>query len=180
MAVFSGLVRRVAAEAERQVRGGIGLLVRLSLEHERVAELERVLPAYGERIRRLEETVRGQDAGLRALRAELDSLIAQLNDRMLPRVDERMDDIERDLAILATGLIRTGKESAESTGRLDMAERRLAELRGKLAQMEQRAGLWRELQASVAQLGDDVDALRGRLAPHAPAGRVPGAPAPAQ
>jgi hypothetical protein len=169
MAVFSGLVRRATAETERRLREGPGLLRRLGRDLERSARLEWLLPAHDARLRRLEEVLAVQDAGLVALRAELDSLVTQLNDRLLPRIDERMDDTERDLASVATGLISTGKDAAGSRGRLETLEGRVSDLRGKLSQMEQRAGLWRDLQATMARLGDDIDALRSRAAPRAPA-----------
>ncbi|GAA2611014.1 hypothetical protein SMC26_24940 [Actinomadura fulvescens] len=163
MTVFSGLVRRVAAEAEHRVRGGASLLVRLGQDtRERVAELAR-LQAYGERIQALEETVQGQGAELRGLRIELDSLVTQLNDRVLPRIDERIDDAERDLTVVATTLVRTGKDTAGNSSRLEHIDQRLADLRGRLTRMEQRSGLWRELQGNMARLGDDVDALRTRI-----------------
>ncbi|QKG20490.1 hypothetical protein ACTIVE_2128 [Actinomadura verrucosospora] len=169
--MIPGLVRRAATEAEHRLRAGAGLLVRLGRDLERSAELERFLPSCGERVRRLEDTVRAQDAALRTreeevrgLRAEMDSLVAQLNDRLLPRIDERMDDTERDLAAVATSLIRTGRDTAGHRTRLEAAERRIGDLRTKLAQLEQRAGLWRDLQASMARLGEDVDALRARAA----------------
>ncbi|KAB2344348.1 hypothetical protein [Actinomadura rudentiformis] len=163
MTVFSGLVRRVAAEAERQLREGASLIARISQDtRERAAELGR-LQAYSERIRLLEETVKGQDAELRGLRNELDSLVVQLNDRLLPRLDERMDDTERDLTVVATTLVRTGKDTAGNSARLEHVERRVADLRGQLARMEQRSGLWRELQGNMARLGDDVDAIRTRI-----------------
>ncbi|MEU6751982.1 hypothetical protein ABZ914_37690 [Spirillospora sp. NPDC046719] len=171
MTVIPGLVRRAATEAEHRLRAGAGLLVRLGRDLERSAELERFLPAHGERVRRLEDTVREQDAALRTreeevrgLRAELDSLVAQLNDRLLPRIDERMDDTERDLAAVATSLIRTGRDTAGHGTRIEAAERRIGDLRAKLSQLEQRAGLWRDLQATMARLGEDVDALRARTA----------------
>lgn len=163
MTVISGLVRRAAAEAERHLRGGLDHLARLGRDLERTAGLRSLPPAHEERIRRLEEALAGQDAGLAAVRAELDSLVVQLNDRLLPRIDERMDDNERDLAGLATGLIRTGKDTAANRGHLETLDRRFTDLRGKLAQMEQRAGLWRDLQATMARLGDDIDALRSRV-----------------
>lgn len=156
MTIVPGLVRRAAVEAERHVRGGVGLLTRLARELDRPARI-------GARLVWLETAVRAQDAELRALRRELGSLVAQLNERLVPRVDERIDDAERDLTVLATGLIRTGRDTAAHGTRLDSAERRLADLRIKLAQLEQRTGLWRDLQATVARLGDDVDALRTRI-----------------
>lgn len=162
MTVFSVLVRRVAVEAERQLRGGIATLAKLVDDRERSAERER-LKAYGERLALMEETLKGQDAGMRELRVELDSLVTQLNERLLPRLDERMDDTERDLTVVATTLVRTGKDTAGNSTRLETVEQRLSDLRGKLSQMEQRAGLWRELQGNMARLGDDIDALRGRL-----------------
>ncbi|MFI0445777.1 hypothetical protein [Actinomadura sp. 6N118] len=167
MTVFSGLVRRVAAEAERQLREGAslsaGLLARLGQDtRERTAELAR-LRAYGERIRLLEETLTRQDAELRGLRTELDSLVVQLNDRLLPRIDERMDDAERDLTVVATTLVRAGRDTAGHSTRLEHVEQRVADLRSRLARMEQRNGLWRELQGNMARLGDDVDALRTRV-----------------
>lgn len=178
MTMIPGLVRRAAAEAERQLRGGTGLLVRLGRDLERTVEQGRLLPVYGERIRTLEETVRARDAELGALRGEIGSLVAQLNDRLLPRIDERMDDTERDLATVATSLIRTGRDAAAGRTRLDAAERRLGDLRSRVAQMEQRAGLWRDLQASMARLGDDIDELRGRVTPrHASAPGRPHVPA---
>ncbi|MBW8485623.1 hypothetical protein [Actinomadura parmotrematis] len=163
MVPFAALVRRIVAEAERQVRGGVDLLVGLGGDRERVAELERLLGAYGERVRRLEEALHGQDAGLRRVRQNVEALVRELNERLLPRLDERMDDAERDVAALAAGVIRNGKDAAETAGRLDEAERRIGSLRTQLAQIEQRAGLWRDLQANLARLGEDVDALRAGL-----------------
>ncbi|MFI6516790.1 hypothetical protein ACIBF1_14610 [Spirillospora sp. NPDC050679] len=169
MAVFPRLVRHVIGEAERQLRGGLssglGRLAEMLADPGRPAEFDRLLAlvdAQGERVRRLEEALAAQDAGLRALRGELDSLIVQLNDRLLPRIDERMDDLERDLTAFATGLVRTGRETAASRGQLEIFERRLTDLRQRQARTEERAGLWRDLQASVARLGDDIDALRAR------------------
>lgn len=75
-----------------------------------------------------------------------------------------MDDTERDLAAVATSLIRTGRETAGHDARLESAERRIGELRTKLAQLEQRTGLWRDLQSTVARFGDDLDAMRARMA----------------
>ncbi|GAA0214079.1 hypothetical protein GCM10009527_007330 [Actinomadura nitritigenes] len=171
MTVIPGLVRRAATEAEHRLRAGAGLLVRFGRDLERSAELERFLPVHGERVRLLEDTVREQDAALRTrdeevrgLRAELDSLVAQLNDRLLPRIDERMDDTERDLAAVATSLIRTGRDTAGHDARIEAAERRIGDLRTRLSQLEQRTGLWRDLQATVARLGEEVDALRARAA----------------
>ncbi|MEU5878958.1 hypothetical protein [Spirillospora sp. NPDC047279] len=165
MTVFSGLVRRVAAEAERQVRGGaIALLTRLGQDtRERCVSFDR-LKAYDERLSFLEETLKGQDADLRTLRTDLDSLVTQLNDRLLPHIDERMDDTERDLAVVATTLVRTGKDTAGNSGRLEHVERRVSDLRSKLARLEERSGLWRELQGNLARLGDDIDTLRARVA----------------
>ncbi|GAA1552155.1 hypothetical protein GCM10009678_38820 [Actinomadura kijaniata] len=168
MAVLPGLVRRVVSEADRHLRGRLpatpgDLLRGLARELTRPVELERLVAAQGERIARLEERLREQDAGLRAVRAELDSLVGQLNDRLLPRLDERLDDLERDLIAVATGMIRAGKEDDAARVRLDILDRRIGDLRGRMAQTEQRAGLWRELQATLARLGDDVDALRERL-----------------
>ncbi|MFI0483345.1 hypothetical protein [Actinomadura sp. 9N215] len=171
MTVILGLVRRAAAEAERHLREGVGLLARLGRDLERSAELGRILPALTERLKILEDAVRDQDAELRAVRAELrgvrgelDSLVGQLNDRLLPRIDERMDDAERDLAAVATSLIRTGRDTAGNGNRLEAAERRIADLRTKIAQLEQRTGLWRDLQANMARLGDDLDSMRARMA----------------
>ncbi|MFI0372349.1 hypothetical protein ACH35V_31175 [Actinomadura sp. 1N219] len=163
MTVIPGLVRRAAAEAERQLREGMGLLVRLGRDLERSAELGRLLPALTERLKILEDAVRDQDAELRRVRAELDSLVGQLNDRLLPRIDERMDDAERDLAAVATSLIRTGRDTAGNGARLEAAERRIGDLRTKIAQLEQRSGLWRDLQSNMARLGDDLDAMRARM-----------------
>ncbi|MCQ0014091.1 hypothetical protein [Actinomadura madurae] len=112
MTVIPGLVRRAAAEAERHLREGAGLLVRAGRDLERSARLARLLPDYIERVAVLEREVRDQGTEVRAIRIELDSLVGQLNDRLLPRIDERMDDTERDLAAVATSLIRTGRETA--------------------------------------------------------------------
>ncbi|MGI5163332.1 hypothetical protein ACQEU3_03145 [Spirillospora sp. CA-253888] len=187
MAVFPRLVRRVAEEAERQLRGGLGRLAEMLADPGRPAEFDRLLAlvdAQGERVRRLEEALHAQDAGLRALRGELDSLIVQLNDRLLPRIDERMDDLERDLTAFATGLVRTGRETAATRGQLEIFERRLTDLRERQARTEGRAGLWRDLQASVARLGDDIDALRaradGRPAEAAPHETASGGPLPGE
>lgn len=188
MTVIPGLVRRAAAEAERHLREGVGLLARLGRDLERSAELGRLLPALTERLKILEETVRDQDTELRAaraelrgLRTELDSLVAQLNDRLLPRIDERMDDAERDLAAVATSLIRTGRDTAGNGTRLEAAERRIGDLRTKIAQLEQRTGLWRDLQANMARLGDDLDAMRTRMTLRAATEPSPDAtPAPVQ
>lgn len=164
MTVIPGLVRRAAAEAERHLREGVGLLARLGRDLERSVEAGRLLPTCIERMAILEQAVRDQDAELRALRIELDSLVCQLNDRLLPRIDERMDDTERDLAAVATSLVRTGRDTAAHRTRLETAEGRIADLRTKIAQVEQRSGLWRDLQATVARLGDDLDAVRARMA----------------
>jgi chromosome segregation ATPase len=164
MTVIPGLVRRAAAEAERHLRAGAGVLVRAGRDLERSAELVRLLPTLMERVLILEQAARDQDAELRAVRTELDSLVRQLNDRLLPRLDERMDDTERDLAAVATSLIRTGRETSGNRTRLEAAERRVADLRTKLAALEQRTGLWRDLQSTVSRFGDDLDAMRARMA----------------
>ncbi|TDD65366.1 hypothetical protein E1293_40390 [Actinomadura darangshiensis] len=164
MTVIPGLVRRAAAGAERHLREGAGLLVRIGRDLERSAELGRLLPSYLERMAILEQAVSDQDAELRTVRAELDSLVGQLNDRLLPRIDERMDDTERDLAAVATSVIRTGRDTAGHRTRLEAAERRIGDLRTKIAQLEQRTGLWRDLQSTVARFGDDLDAMRARMA----------------
>lgn len=163
MIVIPGLVHRAAAGAEHQLREGLGLIARLGRDLERSAELGRLLPSYGERIRTLEEAVRVRDAEFGAVRAELDSLVAQINDRLLPRIDERMDDTERDLAAVVASLIRTGRDAAGISAALEAAERRIGDLRARITQVEQRTGLWRDLQATMASLGDDVDALRERV-----------------
>ncbi|POM23423.1 hypothetical protein BTM25_45760 [Actinomadura rubteroloni] len=178
MPVISGLVRRVVVEAERQVRGGLDLLTRLAREHGPGADALRTLPALDARLARLEEALGRQDDSLRALRADLDALVTDLNRRLLPRIDERMDDTERDLAALATGLIRAGKDDFGQQSRLESLDRRLADVRNKVVQLEQRTGLWRELQATLARLGDDVDRLRGRLADPADPGGPGAATAP--
>jgi chromosome segregation ATPase len=180
MTVIPGLVRRAAAEAERHLREGVGLLVRVGRDLERSAELGRLLPSYIERVAILEEAVRDQDTELRTIRTELDSLVGQLNDRLLPRIDERMDDTERDLAAVATSLIRTGRETAGTGTRLEAAERRIGELRTKIVQLEQRTGLWRDLQSTVARFGDDLDAVRARMGPRAAEPAAEAAPAPVQ
>lgn len=180
MTVILGLVRRATAEAEHRLREGVGLLVRLGRDLERSAELGRLLPALVQRLTILEQTVRDQDTELRGLRTELDSLVGQLNDRLLPRIDERMDDAERDLAAVATSLIRTGRDTAGHGARLDVAERRLGDLRTKIAQLEQRTGLWRDLQANMARLGDDLDAMRARMSLRAAEPPADAAPAPVQ
>ncbi|TDB90853.1 hypothetical protein [Actinomadura sp. 7K534] len=180
MTVIPGLVRRAAAEAERQLRGGAGVLARLGRDLERSAEAWRQLPAHLERVTLLEQAVRDQDAEVRALRAELDSLVGQLNDRLLPRIDERMDDNERDVAAVATSLIRTGRDSAVHGTRLTAAERRIGDLRTRIAQLEQRTGLWRDLQATMARFGDDLDAMRARMALRPADPPADAAPAPVQ
>lgn len=164
MTVIPGLVRRAAAEAERHLREGAGLLTRVGRDLERSARAGRLLPSHTERLTLLERTVRDQDAELRTMRTELDSLVGQLNDRLLPRIDERIDDAERDLAAVATSLIRTGRDTAGNGARLETAERRIGDLRTRIAQLEQRTGLWRDLQATMARLGDDLDAMRARMA----------------
>src|SRR5690349_11581144 len=147
MTVIPGLVRRAAAEAERHLREGVGLLAKVGRDLERSAELGRLLPALVERIAMLEKTVRDQYAELRTI-----------------RIEPRPDDTERHLAAAATSLIRTGRDTAGHGARLDTAERRLGELRTKVAQLEQRTGLWRDLQSTVARFGDDLDAMRARMA----------------
>ncbi|TDC81374.1 hypothetical protein [Actinomadura sp. 7K507] len=180
MPVIPGLIRRAAVEAERQLRGGAGLLAGLGRDLERSARLGRLLPSYIERMAVLEQTVRDQDAELRAVRTELDSLVAQLNDRLLPRIDERMDDTERDLAAVATSLISTGRDTAAHRTRLETAERRITDLRTKIAQVEQRTGSWRDLQAGMARLGDDLDAMRARMSLRSAEPPADAAPAPVQ
>ncbi|NDU75096.1 hypothetical protein GWI34_21055 [Actinomadura sp. DSM 109109] len=180
MTVIPGLVRRAAAEVERHLREGAGALARAGRDLERSAELIRLLPSLAERLLALEEAARARDAELRSVRAELDSLVAQLNDRLLPRLDERMDDTERDLAAVATSLIRTGRETAGHHTRLDAAERRVAELRTKVAALEQRTGLWRDLQSTVTRFGDDLDAMRARMALRTAEPPPDTAPAPVQ
>lgn len=166
MTVIPGLVRRAAAEAERRLRGGTALLCRLGRDLERSADLERLLPTHSARLRALEEAVHARDAELRAFRTELDSLVAQLNERLLPRIDERIDDTERDVSAIIAGLVRAGRDTAEQGTRLETADRRIDDLRARLAQLEQRTGLWRDVQANMARLGDDLDSLRARLVVH--------------
>ncbi|WP_141584482.1 hypothetical protein [Actinomadura sp. WMMA1423] len=180
MTVIPGLVRRAAAEVERHLREGAGVLVRAGRDLERSAELIRLLPSFMERVLIIEQAVRDQDAELRAVRAELDSLVRQLNDRLLPRLDERMDDTERDLAAVATSLIRTGRENAGNSTRLEAAERRVADLRTKIAALEQRTGLWRDLESTVSRFGDDLDAMRARMALRTAEPPAEAAPAPVQ
>lgn len=180
MTMIPGLVRRAAAGAERHLREGAGLLAGLGRDLERSARLGRLLPAHAERLAVLEQAVQDQDAELRTLRTELDSLVGQLNDRLLPRIDERMDDTERDLAAVATSLIRTGRDTAGNRTRLEAAEQRIGDLRTKIAQLEQRIGLWRDLQANMARLGDDLDAMRARMPLRAADPPPDAAPAPVQ
>ena len=180
MTVIPGLVRRAAVGAERHLREGVGLLVKVGRDLERSAELGRLLPGYLERVGLLEQAVRAQDTELRTIRTELDSLVVQLNDRLLPRIDERMDDTERDLAAVATSLIRTGRDTAGHGTRLESAERRIGDLRTRIAQLEQRTGLWRDLQSTVARFGDDLDAMRARMALRAAEPPADSAPAPVQ
>ncbi|GLZ05076.1 hypothetical protein Acsp03_25420 [Actinomadura sp. NBRC 104412] len=162
--LFPVLIRRAAAEAERRLRAGAGLLAAIAGEPDRTdRDALRRLLAQEARIDRLERRADEHDRELRALRADLDSLIAQLNERLLPRLDERIHEAERDLTTLATGLVRTGRETAAQRSGLETVENRLSELRGKLTRMEQRAGLWRDLQANIARMGDDIDSLRSRL-----------------
>ena len=170
MTVLPGLVRRAAREAERRLRAGVDLLAAIAEDPEHTAELRRereARTAQEARIRRLEEIVEraleGHDRDLRALRSDLDSLIGQLNDRLLPRIDERMDDTERDVTALATDLVRTGREMASARSSLQVVENRVSDLRDRLVRLEKRAGLWRDLQATAARLGDEVDMLRARL-----------------
>ncbi|MGW2313394.1 hypothetical protein [Actinomadura luteofluorescens] len=179
MTVIPGLVRRAAAEVERHLREGAGALVRAGRDLERSAELVRLLPALVERLSILEQAVRVQDTELRTIRTELDSLVGQLNDRLLPRLDERMDDTERDLAAVATSLIRTGRDTAGNRTRLEAAERRVADLRSKVAALEQRTGIWRDLESTVTRFGDDLDAMRARMTPR-PAEPPDALPAPVQ
>jgi len=178
--LFPVLIRRAAAEAERRLRAGAGRLAAIAWEPERTQDvtLNRLL-AQESRIRRLEQSLDGQDRDLRALRTDLDSLVSQLNDRLLPRIDERMDDTERDLAALATGLVQTSREAATQRSGLETIENRLADLRGRLGRMEQRAALWRELQANIARMSEDIESFRSRpaslSAPEAPAPPSPAA-----
>ncbi|WP_018657833.1 hypothetical protein [Actinomadura flavalba] len=163
MTVFPGLLLRVASESERHVRDGLERLGRLTREHGPGAEARRSLALYDERLRRLESALTRQDAGLRSLRADLDLIVTDLNERLLPRLDERMDDTERDVAAITTDLLRTGRAAGDHTSRLDALDRRVSDLRTRLAGLDQRASLWRELQATLARLGDDVDTLRATL-----------------
>lgn len=176
------LIRRAAAEAERRLREGAGLLATIAAiagEPERTEtsgkersdretgdtdrdDLQQLLD-HEARLQRLEQTMAVHDRDLRTLRTDLDSLVTQLNERLLPRIDERMDDTERDLTALATGLVRAGRETAGQRSALDTVEKKVADLRGRLTRMEQHAGLWRDLQANIARIGDDIDALQSRL-----------------
>ncbi|MBX6767350.1 MAG: hypothetical protein IRY90_09400 [Actinomadura rubrobrunea] len=156
MAVVPGLVRHVVAEAEHRLRQGLDLVSRLGSDRPR-------WEAYEERLRRMEQSLDAQRAELRSLRSDLDSLVAQLNDRVLPRLDERMDDTERDLAAVASGVFRQGRDSAADRTRLETIEQRVGDLRARLSRVEQRVGLWRDLQSNLARLGEDLDALRTRL-----------------
>jgi chromosome segregation ATPase len=183
-ALFPVLIRRTAAEAERRLREGAGLLAAIAAvarEPERTKPSEtafvdaearekdgdhlRRLLDHEARLHRLERAMKVQDHDLRTLRTDLDSLVTQLNDRLLPKIDERIDDTERDLTVLASGLVRTGREAATQRTGLEAVENRLADLRGKLTRVEQRASLWRDLQASIARIGDELDALRTRHLP---------------
>ncbi|MGI5208730.1 hypothetical protein ACQEU6_45085 [Spirillospora sp. CA-108201] len=180
MTVIPGLVRRAAAQVERHLREGAGALARAGRDLERSAELVLLLPSIAQRLSILEQAARVQDAELRTIRTELDSLVGQLNDRLLPRLDERMDDTERDLAAIASSLIRTGRETAGNGTRMEAAERRVADLRAKVAALEQRTGLWRDLQSTVTRFGDDLDAMRARMALRTAEPPADAAPAPVQ
>lgn len=186
MTFFLGLARQAVAEVERRAAAaGLDVLVTMSAEAfsqriraeireqveaevrasvaERDRRHEQAEQAFEERVQRLESTLAGQDAGLAEVREQIRSLVTQLNERLLPVIDERMDETERDLARLATGMMRNDKKGNARESRLDTAERRLADLRDRVARMEQRVVLWRDLQAATAKLGDDVDTLRTRL-----------------
>ncbi|HEX2315084.1 MAG TPA: hypothetical protein VHJ17_15180 [Thermomonospora sp.] len=173
--ILPTLARRVAGEAER-------LLSSLPAPgRDQRAEIARLRAEAAEQRRRadrLERRLDEQAAELAAARRQLDSLVAQLNERLLPGIDERVHEVERDVTRLATRLLRAGQEAAGREDRLSAAERRLDALRDRAARLEQRTGIWRELQANVARLGEDLDALRARVVPaRRPAGEVGGHPA---
>ncbi|RAY16654.1 hypothetical protein DPM19_00240 [Actinomadura craniellae] len=161
MVVFLGLARRAVTELERCANTGLDALVTLTRGPDRTAELM-------ERLQRLEDVLAGQAAGLTDVRHRLDALVDQLNEQLLPGIDERMDETERDLARLATGLMRGDRDADRRETRLCAAEQRLTDLRERVGRTEQRASLWRDLQATLAGLAEEVDRLHARLTPADP------------
>lgn len=170
MPVFMNIARWATAEAGRYASAGLDLLGTAVSGNrdcrEAVAALTAKVRAQEERITRMEGELAAQATGLAAARAQVDSLIGQLNGQLLPGIDERIHETERDLTKLATRLVRADQDAARRESRLTAAERRVGDLRERTGRLEQRTGLWRELQANVARLGEDLDALRARLAHH--------------
>jgi chromosome segregation ATPase len=170
------LARRAAGEVERMLSSlvaqgqdflaqGQEFLAQGQEQRSEIARLKAETAAQRERADRLERRLAEQSAGLAAVGRQVDSLVTELNQRLLPSVDERIHETERDLTRLATRMLQAGQEAARLQSRLSAAEQRLGDLRERAGRLEQRTGIWRELQANVARLGEDLDALRARTAP---------------
>jgi hypothetical protein len=158
---LADLARRAAQEVERALSSLLTQDDRTEPQEntaEEIARLKAESAAHRERADRLERQLTEQ-------RGELASLVAELNDRVLPGVDERIHETERDLTRLATRMLRADQDSTRLRSRLDTAEQRIGDLRERAGRLEQRTGLWRELQANVARLGEELDALRARSRP---------------
>ncbi|SEG80398.1 hypothetical protein SAMN04489712_11374 [Thermomonospora echinospora] len=162
------LARRAAGEVERLLSSlaaqGQELLLQAQGGDRRdeIARLRAETAAQRERADRLERLLAEQSAGLAAVERQMESLVTELNGRLLPGLDERMHETERDLARLATRMLRAGQEAVRHQSRLTAVEQRLVDLRERAGRLEQRTGIWRELQANVARLGEELDALRAR------------------
>lgn len=160
------LTRHAVGTMERHGLAGFELLTRLGRELTAPwtgSPWRQELDLLERRVDELEGLLTQRADELAQVRRELGSLITQLNERLLPGVDERMHETERDLARLGTQQLQIKNAALQRENRLQVAEQRVTDLRAKVARLEQRGGLWRELQAVVAKLGDDVDALRARL-----------------
>ncbi|ACY97550.1 MULTISPECIES: hypothetical protein [Thermomonospora] len=161
---LSGLARRATGEFDRLLaalaRQGQELLSPGREQRAEIVRLRAALAVQSERAERLERALAEQSAALSAVSRQLAALVAQLNEQLLPGIDERIHETERDLARLATRLLRADQEAARRHSRLETAEQRIADLRERTGRLEQRTAIWRELQADVARLGEDLDALR--------------------
>lgn len=162
MPALFDLARWAAATAGRRAQAGLTMAATAAGLADGGALAERVR-AQDERLARLEGLLAEQAAGLDRVRAQVGSLVVQLNRQLLPVLDERINETERDLARLATRLVRGAQEAERRESRLAAAERRIGDLRERAARLEQRTGLWRELLGDVARLGEELDALRARL-----------------
>ncbi|REE94871.1 hypothetical protein [Thermomonospora umbrina] len=154
------LARRAVGEAERLLSS---VLAPVRDHGAAVARLREDVAEQRGRADRLERRLAEQAEELAAARRQIDSLVEQLNGRLLPGIDERIHETERDLTRLATRLLRAGQDAARQQSLLAAVEQRAGDLRDRVGRLEERTGIWRELQANVARLGEDLDTVRARM-----------------